>query len=283
MNLAKKLAHATTAPLRSRAFVDLRIKLLHLKINKFQPKIRFQIDLGQYLVKTAETVEELHKVLRLRHQVFIEEGLGLNRIGGVDFDRYDLLGDHILLIKKDDNEVIGTYRLVCSLFSNKFYSENEFDLDSFFSVPGVKLELGRACIHPDHRTGAAIHLVWKGMGRYAKLVGADYLFGCTSLYTTNFGEANAVLNSFKPDSYSDEHHIRPIGIYRFQNRNSAIVSAERALELTPPLLRSYINAGAKIYGEPALDEDFNCSDVLTILDMSQLSEKHAKKYVEQGS
>ena len=35
----------------------------------------------------------------------------------------------------------------------------------------------------------------------------------------------------------------------------------------PPLLGSYFKAGAKVYSPPALDRDFSCIDLLTILNM----------------
>jgi putative hemolysin len=53
-----------------------------------------------------------------------------------------------------------------------------------------------------------------------------------------------------------------------------------AKEFTPPLLRSYLNAGAKVYGWPALDREFACADLLTILDISRLNKKFQVRYLE---
>lgn len=36
----------------------------------FNPKIKMQLDLGPYTIKTAETPEELIECFKLRHEVF---------------------------------------------------------------------------------------------------------------------------------------------------------------------------------------------------------------------
>ncbi|MEZ4872031.1 MAG: GNAT family N-acetyltransferase [Bdellovibrionales bacterium] len=77
----------------------------------------------------------------------------------MDFDQFDLLGDHILVKDTTTGNAVGTYRLMCSLFTDDFYSETEFHMEDFIKVFGTKLELGCACIHPDYRSGATINLV----------------------------------------------------------------------------------------------------------------------------
>ncbi len=46
----------------------------------------------------------------------------------------------------------------------------------------------------------------------------------------------------------------------------------------PPLLRSYLQAGATIASEPALDSFFGCVDFLTILDLSAVNPKYQRRY-----
>ena len=50
-------------------------------------------------------------------------------------------------------DAVGTYRLIHSHYSTKFYSQNEFDLTRFLQIDGVKLEMGRACTHAQFRNG----------------------------------------------------------------------------------------------------------------------------------
>ena len=107
---------------------NFRSQLLGLKIKAFKSKINFELEYGDYIIKTVQTKDELEEILKLRYQVFIKEGLGQSKFTGVDFDRYDLIADHIVLQHKETKQVIGTYRMLCSTFTNDFYSQNEFTL-----------------------------------------------------------------------------------------------------------------------------------------------------------
>jgi putative hemolysin len=96
-----------------------------------------------------------------------------------------------LIIDKKSGEIVGTYRLICSLFSKRFYSQAEFTLEQVLALPGVKLELGRACIKKEFRNGAVLTLLWRGIIEYMKLTNAKYLFGCASVQTVLPHEAAA--------------------------------------------------------------------------------------------
>src|SRR5690606_22570614 len=119
---------------------------------------------------------ELLKILQLRHDIFVKEWQGRKTYHGLDVDNYDFAGDHLMIIDKSNNEVVGTYRLLCSKFTDRFYSQSEFHMDEFLRWPVVKLELGRACVHPQYRDGSTIDLLWKGLTRYIDEVEARYLF-----------------------------------------------------------------------------------------------------------
>ena len=54
---------------------------------------------------------------------------------------------------------------------------------------------------------------------------------------------------------------------------------EDVAELVPPLLRSYLRAGAKISKVPALDEDFHCADFFTVLDLVDCNPVFMGRYV----
>jgi len=43
------------------------------------------------------------------------------------------------------------------------------------------VELGRACVHRQHRNLVVLGLLWKGIAAYAKERGGRYLIGCSSL------------------------------------------------------------------------------------------------------
>ena len=50
----------------------------------------------------------------------------------------------------------------------------------------------------------------------------------------------------------------------------------------PPLLLSYLRAGSKVYGKPALDKDFGCIDFMTILNLKDLTRFYKKRYFREA-
>lgn len=251
----------------------------------FQQKVPIFIDSSRYIVRTASSYEELRQALRLRYQVFIREGLHRRKAMGLDIDRFDFVADHLLVEDKASGSVVGTYRIISSLFSNEFYSDSEFELSDFLKEPGIKLELGRACIEIEHRNGAVLTLLWKGILEYMSLTNSRYLFGCASIKTVSIPEiASVTLHLIKEDKLSDRWNIRPTDAYCARGlekelaRLSALGPTDAAAEKIPPLLRSYFKAGAKIMGMPALDWDFQCIDFLTILEKDLLDGSYSRKF-----
>ena len=140
----------------------------------YSPNIVFEIKTQNYTLSTAVHLSELVSLFRMRHHIFFNE-TGITDDLNLDLDDFDSICDHLVIKSNATGEICGTYRMVSSLVTRKFYSQNEFNLDKFIKEEAVKLELGRACIHPHHRNGTVIDLLWKGIGEYAKRTNAKYL------------------------------------------------------------------------------------------------------------
>jgi len=282
---SKRMRAAQAAKRWLKTFQEVReSKMYYEKIRDFQPHIEVQHESEDFLVTTAQSAEELLKILELRHEIFVWEWQGRKAFHGLDVDDYDFEGDHLMIIDKKIDKVVGTYRLLCSKFATKFYSDSEFVLDEFLKGPEVKLEMGRACVHQDYRDGNTIDLLWKGLSAYIRAAKVNYLFGCSSVKTTDAEKMSALFKYFEGrEMWSDDHHIRTRKKYDFTGFDMSKAQALPVLEakeMIPPLLRSYVNAGAKVYGHPALDRDFACADLLTILDLSRLNTKFQARYLE---
>jgi putative hemolysin len=258
------------------------------RVHKFQPKIEIFHDKGPFILKTATSSEELIEALRLRYQVFHREMVGKTKTRGLDVDEFDFACDHLIIQEKRSGLMIGTYRLNCSLFSNCFYSAQEFNLRRILQTPGVKLELGRACIHKDYRRGIIISLLWKGIAEYMSKSQSVLLFGCTSVQTENPREAALIYRYFEEKGrFQDAYLCPPTLDYSMpdldlwiQKMSSPLTPQERLAveDQIPSLCRAYLKAGAVLGGEPAYDPDFKCIDFLTILERENLNRALWRKY-----
>lgn len=252
-------------------------------LNSHRCKYPFEIDTEDFLIKTAQTIEDIHNAQRLRHKIFLEEGLGKSHETGLDFDEYDAIADHLMIIDKKTNEAVGTYRLICSRFSEKFYSQSEFALDEFLKIDGTKLEMGRACTHSNYRNGRTMDLLWEGLSKYIMLCKTRFLFGCSSVDSTDNTYIFSLIKSLAThDKLKWDHNIHPINQYAVPNSQQLFDQAPAMPGYTkelPPLLRSYLHAGSFVYGMPAFDEPFACYDLLTILDLQALTKKFKERYL----
>ncbi len=233
---------------------------------------------GDYIVKTASTRRELLQVYKLRYEVFHREYKNAKFPFGFDRDKFDRNADHLVILDAKLGKVVGTYRLIFSSISQDFYSATEFEIDNFIAHAGTKVELSRACIHKDYRTGSVITLLWRGLSAYVKACGAQYLFGLASLksvdeqlavdFQSYFARAGLSSNQFDI-SVKDKLKVK----------NQSLLPVEKDLSAdVPGLLKSYFKAGAKIYGAPAMDLDFQCTDFFTIIDLNAMSHQFDKKY-----
>ncbi len=257
-------------------------------VYNFQPKISLYLSIGSYILKTADSYEELIESCRLRHEVFFQEFQDIE-ISGIDIDRFDTHFDHLIIIHKETNKIIGTYRLNCNEFSSLSYTEQEFNLAEIYKLQGPHLELGRACIQKDHRKGAAvISLLWRGITEYMNISGAKILFGCTSIKINTPRDA-ALIYKFLVDqgsivtgnfaSPTKKYQMTDFDIwFSYFQKGLTPDQSEEASKLIPSLMKAYLKFGAKIASEPAFDREFDCVDMLTVLKKDEMTNSLARRF-----
>lgn len=284
--MINSLAYASLerVSLNLQSFYQLRLNRIH----KFKAKIHIQSEVGPFEIKTVTDVEELKEALTLRYEVFHREMQGKTASTGVDVDEFDFDCDHLIIKEKRSNRIVGTYRLNCSLFAEEFYSAQEFMMNGILAQPGVKLELGRACIHKDFRRGVLISLLWRGIAEYMAASDSKMLFGCATVKTDDPRDAALLTRYFEEEGrIVPALRTRPTLAYTMPMLNhfleevrGPLTETQRAQaeELLPPLCRAYLKAGAYIGGEPAWDREFQCIDFLTILHREDLNRTLWKRF-----
>ena len=109
----------------------------------------------------------------MRFEVFnleLGEGLAESYATGLDVDPFDEFCDHLIVEEAATGTIVGTYRLQTGQLAAAnlgYYSEREFDFAPYESFRCEMIELGRACVHADHRNFNLLHLLWRGIARYA--------------------------------------------------------------------------------------------------------------------
>jgi putative hemolysin len=225
---------------------------------------------AQYVARLAASTEEIHAAQRLRFQVFnveLNEGLAESHATGLDADPFDAVCDHLLVEHVPTGEIVGTYRLQTGTNAAQqlgYYCAQEFEFGIFEPLRNEIVELGRACVHRQHRNLIVLGLLWKGIADYAQARGARYLIGCSSLTSQDAAVgASAYTELCRRKNLAELQYVtRPTPAFECPLDRLA----EEEVQI-PKLLRAYLSLGAKICGPPALDRQFQTIDFLTLLDL----------------
>jgi len=240
-----------------------------------------QLETNNYIARLALTHEDRAAAFRLRFVVFnleLQEGLESAYVTGYDTDRYDDVCDHLIVECKATGEVVGTYRMQMgdvALNNFGYYSEQEFDFTPYERLRGQIAELGRACIHRDHRSTDVLNLLWRGLARYVLVNGGRYMMGCCSLNSQESSEGHGVYASLKNYMVVSDLRTTPTVQYAMPKRRVEVVPVQ-----APKLLRAYLAIGAKICGPPAIDREFRTIDFLTMLDLHTLHPRVAARFLD---
>ncbi len=226
---------------------------------------------GRYVAKLASGPDEVRAAQALRYAVFnveLGEGLPSSNLTGLDIDEFDVGCDHLTVSDSDSGQVVGTYRLQTGEQAKRhlgYYCEREFDFKPFEPYRAEVLELGRACIHADHRNFSVLAALWRGIASYAKAQGSRYMVGCSSLTSQDPLEAAAAYQALTK-------HLAPPHLRTLPRPPYALDLPEppKGRYKLPRLLSAYLIIGSEICGPPAIDREFKTIDFLTVFDLVKI-------------
>ncbi len=252
-------------------------------------------DEPNYILRLADGGDDLRGAQRLRYRVFVQEMGGdgplVDHAAQLERDEFDPLFDHLLLVDPrvdpaTGDHVKGAYRLLTSdrVGTGRFYSEAEYDLSVLRDGGRRLLELGRSCVHPDHRGGTAMFHLWNGLADYVLDRGIEVLFGVASFPGTEVAPLAKAL------AWLHHHHLAPPALRvaaRAAQRHpmdmmaAAGLDKAAAMAATPALIKAYLRLGGFVGDGAWQDFAFNTTDVCLVMDTGRMSERHRAFYVRK--
>ena len=249
-----------------------------------------------YTLRLADSQLDVAAAQRLRYRVFVQElgatGPLIDHTRQIEQDSFDAIADHMILIDNrtdpaTGNHVIGAYRLLSSdrlPQGQPFYSESEYDLTPLRQSNRRLLELGRSCVHPDHRGGTAMFHLWNGLAAYILERNIEILFGTASFHGTDIKALAA------PLSWLGHHHLAPPDMRvtaRPPHRADLIqipaadLDRRSAMAAMPALIKAYLRLGGFVGDGAWVDHAFNTTDVCLVMDTGRMSAKHRDFYLRK--
>lgn len=240
-------------------------------------------------VAWARSEDEVREAQRLRYQIFVEEmGARLSPPQGApaghDIDMFDPFCEHLLVraLEADGRPgaVIGTYRVLTPAAAQRaggLYSETEFDLTRLRGLRSRMVELGRSCVHPEHRSGGAIMALWGALAEFMVRNELDTMIGCASVSMRDGGHYAASLWK-----QLEQTHLAPIECQVRPRLPLPVEELRQDLPAeAPPLIKGYLRCGARILGAPAWDPDFNTADLPMMMRIQDLPARYRRHFLNQ--
>lgn len=239
-----------------------------------------------YSLLLGSTPDHARAAQRLRAGVFgSEPGFAATSfVDGLDVDRYDEHCDHLLVVENETDAVVGCYRMLTPTGAERaggYYTATEFDISELRAFELGTVEMGRACVDREHRSGAVLALMWSGILRYLDLGGHDRVMGCVSV-PMDLGDGAPVGAHVRGvrDLVSSRHRSARRAYPRTPVRVDGVDLqdvAPPARTVVPPLLRGYLRMGASICGEPAHDPEFGVADFVALLHMEDANVRYLER------
>ncbi|OCX63182.1 ornithine-acyl-ACP acyltransferase [Thioclava sp. SK-1] len=245
-------------------------------------------------IRLAHDAVDVQASQRLRYDVFVKElgasGPMVDHANRLELDCFDEVYDHLVLVDPTRDparldHVVAAYRLLPgdrAAEFGRFYCDDEYDLTPLRQSGRKLLELGRSCVHPDHRGGAAMFLLWNALAEYVLEREIEVLFGVASFHGTDVAALK------QPLSWLHHHHLAPPQL-RVRARNfqpmdlvaTKDLDRKTALLGLPNLIKAYLRLGGFVGDGAFVDRDFNTTDVMLLMDTQSMSARHRAFYTRR--
>jgi putative hemolysin len=231
----------------------------------------------------ARHQDEVREAQRLRYEVFgTEMGARLStKVPGHDIDLFDDYCEHLLVRDVATGRVIGTYRVLTPVQAKRAgstYSDTEFDLTRLRGMRDRMVELGRSCVHADHRHGGVIMALWGALFEFMERNRLDVMIGCASIPMLHNGvvtgdAAASIWHQLRETHLAEiQYHVRP-------RLPLPVDELDHDLRVDPPaLIKGYLRLGAKVLGAPAWDPDFNTADLPMMMRTADIPARYRKHF-----
>lgn len=239
---------------------------------------------GGLQVSWARHVDEVREAQRLRYQVFaVEMGAQLKcLIPGHDMDLFDNYCEHLLVRDEVTQEVVGTYRVLTPAQAKRVgstYSDTEFDLTRLRGLRERMVELGRSCVHKEHRQGGVIMALWCALGEFMVRNKLDTMIGCASIPMLHNGMVSGDVAASIWQQLKTTHLV-PLDLQVRPRLPLPVEQLNGSLPVEPPsLIKGYLRLGAKVLGAPAWDPDFNSADLPMLMCINDIPARYRKHFL----
>ena len=263
-------------------------------------------NLSLYLFQGHEAPEILNQIGIAREITF--QAIGAGSGNAIDISKEDHYYHHLMLWDKNENSLVGAYRIgftesiIADQGEQALYLNQIFEIKpEFHDVMGNAMELSRSFILPHYQKNPQmLDTLWKGLGLSAKAKQCFTLYGSVTIseaftplsksilvgtlhhHHSDKSELRELVTAKQPFTSTTKHHHLTVNAWAdlgVNRLNSLIEEVESNQRSIPPLIRYYVGLGAKFLSfhiEASFNDAIYC---LLRVDLKQLPKRYKKRFL----
>lgn len=157
--------------------------------------------------------------------------------------------------------------------------ERSFDLDWLAALRTGMVEVGDVFVAPGFRVQAIHRLLAEGLARYLIDNAFDHLITVVGVGVADGGNAAAAIHRAAADRAAAPHELQV-----FPHRGLPLERLAGPLDIPPPpSLRTWLDLGAWVCGEPGFNRDGPCADIPLLLPLARMQSAEARRFLRRAA
>ncbi len=231
---------------------------------------------AKYTARFASNGADITAAQKLRYALF-------HSGDGLDTDEFDEICQHVLVEEIDTGKLVCCFRflpLADGSEISRSYSAKYYDLSALTAYEGAMVEMGRFCVHPDHKDSAILRVAWSAMTTYVDEHKVDMLFGCSSFHGTDAETHMEAFALLKDRHLAPKHwlpRVKAPKVFQFAKKlKPKTPNLKLAMRAMPPLLRTYLVMGGWVSDHAVVDPEMNTLHVFTGVEINRVPKGRAR-------
>ncbi len=239
------------------------------------------------------------QVCRVETQERFEVGLArdLGRIGqaralrkhclgaaatGAAEDRRDEHCEHLVVRDARSDDIVGAYRILGPEDARRhggYHADRAFDLALLIVLRERMVEVDEPCVHPRFAFENVMTHLWSALARYLIEHRHDYVLGSASVSLRDGGHVAASIYRMACARFMSPDDYR---VFPRQRLPLEGLSDTRKVQF-PPLLKGYLDLGAWVCGEPALNREQGTADFPILLSLARMQGRDTRDFLARAT
>jgi putative hemolysin len=199
-----------------------------------------------------------------------------------DDDRLNEHCEHLVVRDTRSDEIVGAYRILDPSDARRhggYQADRDFDLALLIVLRDRMVEVDRPCVHPRHSFESVMTHLWSALARYLIEHRYDYVLGSASVSLRDGGHVAASIYRMACSRFLSPDDYR---VFPRQRLPLEGLSDTRKVEF-PPLLKGYLDLGAWVCGEPALNRHQGTADFPILMPLARMQGRDTRDFLAKAT